>query len=296
MVNRLFIFILFGIIVLLPQNALAESKVIPVRDQGFAADLIIPDGADVKKCILVLGGSKGGIPDYLAKVFTGIGYPVLSLAYFKTENTPQTLEEIPLEYFYKAIKWMQDNNKQDRVIVAGISKGAEVALLLASTCSEIKGVIAITPSSVVWQGIPKSFWPLPDPRSSWTLNGKSLPFVPYDFNNWMPSSRLVLMYRQSLNNKQAVKNAVIHVENIKGPVILFTGGTDDYWPSPEMGRDIIKRLKDNGFKYKYEFNIYKGAGHTFLNEENSMGGTAEGNRKARLDMYEKAKAFLKEFD
>ena len=78
---------------------------------GLVADLFY-DGDQPRKAIIMLGGSEGG------KIWSGIrmrrpgellvqrGYAVLSLAYFKDQGLPGTLEEIPLEYFEKALAWL----------------------------------------------------------------------------------------------------------------------------------------------------------------------------------------------
>ena len=76
-----------------------------VIEEGLVADLFY-DVDQPRKAIIMLGGSEGG------KTWSRIrqpvdllvqqGYMVLSLAYFKTQGLPGTLEEIPLEYFEKA--------------------------------------------------------------------------------------------------------------------------------------------------------------------------------------------------
>ena len=48
-----------------------------------------------------------------------------------------------------------------------------------------------------------------------------------------------------------------------------------------MGEMIIKRLKKNDFRHWYQHVVYENAGHSF-NENGSMGGTEDGNRKAKI--------------
>jgi dienelactone hydrolase len=249
----------------------AQPAAIAVRGQDFVADYCSSPDSTVKIGILVLGGSEGGIP---------------------TAGTPETLEEIPLEYFDKAITWMLGSGKMGHggIVAVGASKGAELALLLAGRRPEIIGVIAISPSSVVWQGLPKSFWPMPQARSSWSVAGKGLPFVPYDYSMGVNPSSLVDLYRQSL--KKVAADAVIPVEKINGPVLLLSGADDLLWPSAEMGNAIIARLKANDFAYRFEHVTYPEAVHT-LNENYMIGGTTEGNRKARIDSQAKVLDFLK---
>ena len=273
-----------------PQARCAESVKTTIKGEEFVADLYTTEGSTKKLGVLVLGGSDGGKASYLAKPFAEAGYPTVALAYFKSKGTPEALDEIPLEYFAKALDWMKTNEKMaDGIVAVGGSKGAELALLLAAKHPEIKGVIALAPSSVVWQGLPKVFWP---PRSSWTFGGQSLPYVPYDISKGIDPKELLGMYQQSLTQKEAVEKATIEVEKINGPILLLSGRDDRMWPSVEMGDAIGERLKVKGFKYKVAHIKYDDAGHT-LNEFFMIGGTSEGNQKARLDSTERMLEFLK---
>jgi uncharacterized protein len=267
----------------------AEAVKKTIEGQDFVADLYSTEGSTKKLGVLVLGGSEGGMATYLAKPFADAGYPTVTLAYFKTKGTPESLDEIPLEYFDKPIDWMKANEQMpDGIVMVGGSKGAELALLLASKHPEIKGVIALAPSSVVWQGIPKVFWP---PRSSWTLGGQPLPFVSYDISQGFDPNNLLALYQQSLKQKEAVAKATIEAEKIGGPILLFSGRDDKMWPSAEMGDAICERLKSKQFAHKYEHIKYDDAGHT-LNEYFMLGGTAEGNKKAREDSTKRMLEFV----
>src|SRR5689334_16954723 len=113
-----------------------------VDDQGLDADVYTTVDSKKKVGVVALGGSEGGKQPHLAKPFADAGYSTMALAYFKTKTTPEDLCEIPLEYFTKAINWMQANEKvPGGIVVAGGSKGAELALLLGAKHPEIKGVI-----------------------------------------------------------------------------------------------------------------------------------------------------------
>ena len=195
---------------------------------------------------------------------------------------------IPLEYFEKAVRMFksQPEVKGKKIVVFGNSKGGELALLLASMYKQIEGVIANVPSSVVFQGIG-------GPSSSWSYKGKPIPFVPYapyDFRK-IVNSQYVEAYELSLKQTQAVEKAIIQVENINGPILILTGKEDTMWPSSQMGEMIIKRLEEKKFSYWYRHFAYKDAGHS-LNENFLMGGSKEGNKKARIDSEQRIFAFL----
>lgn len=269
-----------------------------VKGEGFVADFYQKKDSVAKlPGILFLGGSEGGRPGrHLPELIAEQGYPVLAVAYFKEKELPRTLQMVPLEYFDGAISWInrQDQIQHPGIIIIGASKGAELALLLASRKPEVRGVIALAPSSVVWDGMPEQWWP-PDPKSSWSFGGKPLPFVPYDYSTGFAAGdprAIYKFYEQSLKQTEAVEKAAIPVETITGPILLACGLDDLLWPSGAMGDAICARLRAKGFKHRCECLKYPAAGHT-LNEYFMLGGTAEGNKQARLDFTTKMTAFLK---
>lgn len=254
-----------------------------------------PSGAAKDVALLLLGGSEGGLPGYYdTKGLTAQGYACLLLGYFGTKSTPPRLELIPLEYFEEAIRAFRaepEVGNDKRIVVWGGSKGGELALLLASRYPrQIHGVIAAVPSAVVFQGIGGK------PTSSWSYQGKPLPFVPYADYDWskIVNSQYGEVYRLSLLQTESVERAAIEVEKIDGPVLLLTGKADTMWPSSQMGEMIVRRLQEKKFPHRYRHFAYPDAGHT-LNDGYMMGGTAEGNRYAREDSAKRVAEFLEGF-
>ena len=238
--------------------------------------------------IMLLGGSEGGMPTYSTESYTSRGYPCLLIAYFGTDNTPDHLEMIPLEYFEDVIKMYKSKPEigNKKIVVFGGSKGGELALLLASRYKQIEGVIAKVPSSVVFQGIG-------GPSSSWSYKGEPVPFVPYapyDYSK-IVNNQYVEVYKLSLKQTKAVEKAAIKVENINGPILLISGKEDKMWPSTQMGDMVIKRLEEKKFPHWYRHLAYENAGHS-LNENFLMGGTKDGNKKARVDSEQRIFNFL----
>ena len=261
-----------------------------VSGVSFDGEFYPPQGSPKKLGVLVVGGSDGGVPSRRAKLIAENGFPVLALAYFKSKRTPEHLDMIPLEYFDEPIEWLikSKHTQGGRIVVIGESKGAELALLLAARKPEISGVVAFVPGAVVFQGMPKDYWP---PRSSWSHRGEPIPFVPYDLSNLPDPNNVLSIYRNSLKQQEAVRRALIPVSRIKGPILLFSARDDRMWPSVEMSEMIMRTLKDQEFSYPYEHIPYDNAGHT-MTEHYMMGGTEEGNRKARIDSTEKMLLFL----
>jgi uncharacterized protein len=104
------------------------------------------------RAVIVLGGSQGGVPEHLAYQFSERGFAALALAYFGAADLPPQLANIPLEYVDLAVAWLQRQPHTDTraLAVVGVSRGAELALLVASHNPAIKRVVAYAPSHVAW--------------------------------------------------------------------------------------------------------------------------------------------------
>jgi dienelactone hydrolase len=265
-----------------------------VTSDEFVADFYMTPDAPASVAVLLLGGSEGGKSEHRAQALASEGFPVLAVAYFKAEGTPDYLDMVPLEYFDGPIEWLASQKVvlDGKMVVVGSSKGGELALLLASRHPQLAGAIGISPSSVVFQGIPKVFWP---PRSSWSDHGKPVPFVPYDYTQPVDPQELLPLYERTLEQTDAVESAAIPVERINGPVLLLSGIDDTIWPATDMCDDIMTRLRANDFSHQSRHVDYEDAGHT-LNEFFMLGGTKEGNRQARVDSHTRIVRFLRDVE
>jgi pimeloyl-ACP methyl ester carboxylesterase len=222
---------------------------------GLYADMLLPaaNGArtGLRPAVLAFGGSEGGLNSSLttAGELAAHGYPTLDLAYFAEPGLPSRLENVPLEYFAKALTLLRSQPGVDphHVLVMGVSRGGEAALLLGATYpSLIDGVIAGVPSAYVQTGYPDFTNP------AWTLGGQPVP---------------ALSAQQGLSvdggNPVAVNDpsAEIAVERIRGPILLTCGGDDQVWPSCSFTAQITARLKVHHFAYPVTSLRYPNAGH-----------------------------------
>ena len=129
-----------------------ESKQLTFAQEGFVATYYDATEEERSVGIIVLGGSEGGKRWEPAEGFASAGFPTLALAYFNAPGLPDYLDEIPLEYFEKPLKWFanQPSVQGKKIVFYGLGKGAELALLLASRRSDVSGVIAFAPGSKVF--------------------------------------------------------------------------------------------------------------------------------------------------
>lgn len=277
-----------------------------VHERGVFANYYPAEGDEPGPAILLLGGSEGGISEFVTDVAIEIqreGYSVLIPGYFDVPGQPGNLERVPLETFDRALDWLLDQDEVDRerVGIAGVSKGAEAALLVATRHPELRAVVAGVPSSYVWPGIS---WTDPWPDSSWTLNSEPLPMLPYGRPGLsFFTGDIGQVYRRGLPKRAAHPDAAIAIEAIESPVLLICGEEDKLWPSCEMARQLKERAVDrNGPPVRIL--AYQDAGHLCVGPPlertdelygllTRLGGTATGNNAARGDAWPKILDFAR---
>jgi dienelactone hydrolase len=255
-----------------------------VREEGLYGTLFTPPGDGPHPGLLVLGGSGGGLPELQGQMFATHGYAAFALAYIRYEGLPAELLSIPLEYFETALKWMQDQPviRSDQIGVHGISKGGELALLLGATFPQVKAVVGVVPSGVVWQGLGNvetggfgvGGGEKAGLKSSWSHHGQDLPFVPFEVSREFAQAMrgaleahtpvaLTPHHLHSLAHADSgtVERATISVERTHGPILLVSGEDDQLWPSSVLADVVVKRLDKHRYAFPYEHLSYPGAGH-----------------------------------
>jgi len=272
--------LIFMLVLVQPTVQARDTEPTVVTGVGFDADHFASE-SNGRYGVIVLTGSGGGKANDTARLIAEMGYDVLSLAYFDRAGSalvPETLEMIPLEYFDAPKKWLmgRSNTRDDGVVIYGLSKGAELALVLASHDSDYKAVIALAPSHVVWQGNPKDFSDLMSSPSSWSWKGQPLPFVPYVSNEEKESMGFTNRHAASLTNKVAVERALISVENIDAPILLLSGGMDASWPASKMGKEICSAANSSHADIPCTLLIYEEGDHLLSNyQTESFGAVAK---------------------
>jgi hypothetical protein len=230
--------------------------------------------------VLALGGSSGGIPENILDMLIPAGFASLGLAYFAGptapdlthEGLPADLVEIPLERIERGLRWLiqhpNASTPDGRVGLIGVSKGGELALLVAATFPELVGpVVAYTPSSVVWQGITWSAVAQQTRQalSSWTFRGEPLLFVPYPVGVAGKISARGLavrpIYDKGLDDTRAVERAAIPIERATGPILVISGSDDQMWPAERMCRMVVNRMRRFGRGEHITHLNYPDAGH-----------------------------------
>lgn len=242
---------------------------VEMDEEGVIGTWFQPKGLGKVPAVLVLGGSDGGLDETMAGLLSNYGYAALALPYLRYKDLPVKLRNLPLEYFYKAIQWLgqQEGVDNTKIGVFGRSKGGELALLMASQFPEVRYVISHVGGGIIYQGIGLKA------ASSWTMGGRAVAYAPLSLHRpsvmWnilknkvqgKPVSFLSL-YEQAMDRLEPNHGSIIPVEKINGPILLTSGTDDGVWPSARMNEWIMNRLEVKEFAHDYRHLALDGAGH-----------------------------------
>lgn len=131
-----------------------------------------------------------------------------------------------------------------------VSKGAEAALLTACHEPRVDAVIALSPTSLTWCNVGSGQDGASYPhRSSWTWQGRPLPFVPLD-DTWTPPEldsaphAIRGWYERSMRTfAHRLPHARIPVEQARARVLLVAGGDDQMWPSLPFAQELVAQRR-----------------------------------------------------
>jgi uncharacterized protein len=207
--------------------------------------------------VVAFGGGSGGNDwerNYLKDKrdeFLARGFAVLAIGYFKTDESPGSLDRISLNAISDTILHIASRYPQldtSRIILMGASKGGELVLNLASRFAHFKGVVALSTSHVSFPALTISA-----NTSSWQYNGQEVPYVPAPIKIVGPALQgdLYRAFSIMLEDEEAVSKAEIEVEKINGPILILSGTQDEQWPATHMSQQIVNRLTKKNFKHTY---------------------------------------------
>lgn len=271
------------------KNQPSDSSVIKVKriwDKSIRnALLTIPNDGKAHPGVILLHGSEGGSARSLVFMATQLayeGYAVMSYCYFNCWKKPgepsDTLGSIELKDIHRDIATFKKSKYvSKRFAIYGHSRGAELALILASTLDPNHApdaLIAHAPSDV-YVGIYNSDWKnqkcwvpknLRTDRESiqkknlrWNprCGGKS-PNQVYNSPDWRKKSAW------NLNGKNIAQNKRIEIEKYKNPLMITHGTKDRIW-AVERTQRIEATLKAAGLNP--EIHYFKDAPHSFTGHD-----------------------------
>jgi len=253
-----------------------------VRGAGFLGRYYRPaPGTDKHVPVLLIGGSEGGLSmTREAALLASHGFPALDVAYFGAYGLPPNLQRIPLEYFVRAARWLDRRPGADgrRLVVYGVSRGTEAALLLAARFPTMfAGVVVLSPATRV----NPAFAPgsVTADGAAWTIGGR--PIAP---------------------------GSPLPIRSIRADVFVTAGLEDDLFLSYAALLNIESKLRRLPHR-RVVATVYQHAGHfvdtatpylpfdqTYYNEAlgvtETFGGTSAGESAARADEWPRIVRFI----
>ncbi|XP_040192698.1 acyl-coenzyme A amino acid N-acyltransferase 1-like [Rana temporaria] len=222
-----------------------------VREGRLRGALFIPPGEGPFQGVIDIFGGFGGLIEYRCSLLASRGFATLALAYFAYEDLPKTLDYLDLKYFEEAVQFLSSHPKVcgSGVGVIGFSKGAEMALAMASYIPHIaatvfiNGTVAISGSTVRYGDL-------------------ILPGIPYQRERTLitPSEACIVSPLLGDLSKPENQASVLPVEKAKGPILFLVGENDKSCESLYFARLSLARAKKWG-KMDVYIESYPGAGH-----------------------------------
>jgi hypothetical protein len=108
--------------------------------------LVAPDRLPTRCAALVLAGSSGRVETERVRLLARTGAAAMSIRWFGGPGQPPGICEVPLQTFTAALDELA--RFSGHLVVIGLSKGAEAALLVASRDRRVGAVAGLSPSSV----------------------------------------------------------------------------------------------------------------------------------------------------
>lgn len=258
------------LLLILSQLPQLITAVRPLSHQGqVQTQLYLPATAshtNPAPLLVFLGGSEGGMSMTNSRStqerqqYLDAGFALLVIGYFGLPGTPTGLDRIELSGIIEAINSTIENPaiKAEKLAVLGVSKGAELALVLASKFNQFSTVISVVGSDAVF-GSPEWY----STSSSWSWQQQPLPFVPFTLK-----SAVALMqgdyrrgYEIAMQDQKRYQQAKIPVEQMTADVLFISGTADELWPSSEMSDRMMSRLQQHHYKFRSQHLKISGAGH-----------------------------------
>jgi len=226
---------------------------IPVREGKVRGTLFLPPGDGPFPGVIDLFGTAGGLNEFKASLLASHGFTVLSLAFFNFDDLPKFLPHCELEYFEEAAEWLV---KHPSVIpggigVMGVSKGAEITLMMAVHRKDIVKAIVPISTSYVISAVP------------FKVNGE-LTGVYYDNSKTRQTEDGGFIFRDCVpvhGLDMLHPPAVIPVEEIECPMLIICGEDDQDVSASEMAQEILARMNSHNKGALCSALRYPGTGH-----------------------------------
>ncbi|KAK6182152.1 hypothetical protein SNE40_009899 [Patella caerulea] len=216
-----------------------------INEGRIRGTMFFPSDNSRKPGVIDMFGSSGRIKESRAALLASRGFTTLCLPYFSYSDLPKDLKDINFSYFKEAVEWFSHhtNVKPGGIGVLGISKGAELAMLMATHLSQVKCVVNVNGSP---------YYSLTD-----LMEGE---------NVFFKGICVEISQVKVVGDSYGLKNAYNYKPENFIPVwksqakILIIAGEDDHQINPNSHDEFYTHCPDDK-KHQIIIKKYPGAGH-----------------------------------
>ncbi len=277
-----------------------------IRRKDLFADLFVPaqaDAAAAHAAVIVFGGAEGGVSgaDAYARWLASHGFVALATAWYHAPGLNNDLVEVPVvQVASRALGELAGRAvvAADRIAMMGGSWGGTVAMAAASQLPEVRAVVSWVGSPVPFPGISR------DPRTGAFRASEQAPFVIDGAAVPFAGFSVVKAFLDS-GDDDAVRQALLPIWDIHGPLLLAAGSDDTLGVSGPMARLGLRALQAHDHGFDDRALVYEGAGHLIfpgyqptahrgdqLPGVPPVGGNADGYARADADIGGQTLKFL----
>ncbi|MCC6276516.1 MAG: prolyl oligopeptidase family serine peptidase [Oligoflexia bacterium] len=231
------------------------------------AKLVVPNNQEVKGGLVLLHGSEGGGSGHTlaqAQLLAASGYAALVICYKSCDSSLVRFDQIEIEDTYKALDWFRNSKylTSKKVALYGVSRGAELAMLLAAISANTPGLKppdALATHAVTDRVVGGFFW------YHWYHyeNGDARKPLPPTQDPELHNPLMIELeqpWRWRGSTEGLSEDTRIPIERFKGPVLVTHGAKDPIW-TVDKAKNIQKSLKKRGGTF--EVHLFEGEGHRF---------------------------------
>ncbi|KAG2457610.1 ACOT2 thioesterase, partial [Polypterus senegalus] len=224
---------------------------VTVREGRVRGTLFLPAGDGPFPGIIDLGGTAGGLLEHRASLLASHGFAAMALAYFGFEDLPAMMSEFHLEYFEEALRYLQGipQVKKSGIGVMGLSKGADLALSMATFLHGISAVVSVSGCNS------NSIAPL-------HYKGVVVPGLGMSLDQARADEFGVLDFSDCYEDPRENRNqaCVVPIERSSAHFLFVVAEDDQNWKSSFYAQEAVKRLNMHG-RAPPELLSLPGAGH-----------------------------------
>ncbi len=244
-----------------------------MKEHGFVGHMAEPDTGSDRAVIIVMGGEQSLLPGIkFAERFADYGITGLSVSLFGAKGLPDSPNQIPVDMFLPAVRFLREQKGIQHISIYGQSMGSIFAVLAAQYIGGFENLIMVSPTHVPFEGILKDKKTMTG-RSVATWKGKDIPFVTADFSKVRagkyqrhPDAKckvtgMWVAYHDAYMDVDMVNAAKLQLEKTAARELLIAGDEDEAWPAEYSVRTIERDLKDKHYDKDVKVIVYPHGSH-----------------------------------